>query len=150
VHFDSYADLLAEARLLADTPHHTLGNWSLAQILEHLARACAFAVDGTEMRPPWFVRWIARTFLKQRLLTKTLPAGFKVPNKHTDSLVADSTTDVAAALSHLEQQIRRCQEAEQLQPNPVLGQLTRQQWEQFNLRHAEMHLSFVVPDQPAE
>ena len=31
-------------------------------------------------------------------------------------------------------------------PSPLLGHLTPVQWEQFQLRHAEHHLSYAVPD----
>ena len=29
--------------------------------------------------------------------------------------------------------------------HPLLGRLSAAQWDKFHLRHAEMHLSFIVP-----
>jgi hypothetical protein len=30
-------------------------------------------------------------------------------------------------------------------PNPVFGAMTPEDWKRLHLRHAELHLSFVVP-----
>ncbi|MEX2545983.1 MAG: DUF1569 domain-containing protein, partial [Phycisphaeraceae bacterium] len=30
-------------------------------------------------------------------------------------------------------------------PSPLLGQLSRREWDQLHCRHAELHLGFVVP-----
>jgi hypothetical protein len=30
---------------------------------------------------------------------------------------------------------------------PVFGKLTPEEWHQFHLRHAELHMSFVLPKQ---
>ena len=146
LHYNSYDDLLEDIRQLAETPHHTVGNWSLAQIVEHLSKAAAIQVDGAPFKLPWPTGLLMRTFMKKRFLTKPLPSGFKIPQKHSDQFVPADDTDLSQAIEHLESEIARCQETIQCAPHPVLGNLTSAEWEQFNLRHAEMHMSFVVED----
>lgn len=144
VHYETYDDLLADASSLAESAHHTVGNWSLGQILEHLARAFDMAVEESTMRVPWLLRCIVRTFLKSRFLKKTVPAGFKIP-KGAD-VNPSPHTEAAAALEHLRQVVESIRAAPHLQEHPILGALSAEEWEQFNLRHAEMHMSFAVPD----
>jgi hypothetical protein len=35
-----------------------------------------------------------------------------------------------------------------VRPSPLLGKLTRAEWDQIHLIHASHHLSFIVPDDP--
>ncbi len=46
---------------------------------------------------------------------------------------------------NLRQAIHRLQTEEKRAPNPVLGKLTREEWDRLHCRHAELHLSFLVP-----
>ena len=78
-------------------------------------------------------------FFKKRFLTKPIPAGFKAPGR----FVPDPT-DVAPALDLLRKAIARQHEIAERAPHPALGDLSREDWDQFNLRHAEMHMSFIV------
>ncbi|REJ86679.1 MAG: DUF1569 domain-containing protein [Planctomycetota bacterium] len=47
---------------------------------------------------------------------------------------------------HLKAAIARCGEETRRADHPVFGRLTLDEWEQFGLRHAEMHMSFVHPE----
>ena len=94
LHYDSYDELLEDIRRLTDSKHHTIGNWSLAQIVDHLARAAAIQVDGASFRLPWPMSVLMRTFMKKRFLTKSLPSGFKTSHRRSSTW---SVKSIAAA-----------------------------------------------------
>ena len=48
-------------------------------------------------------------------------------------------------LQSLRQAIHRLQTETQRAPNPVLGPLSIEEWNQLHCRHCELHLSFLVP-----
>jgi hypothetical protein len=144
--FSSYDEMLADARALAARPTRQLGNWSLGQICAHLASAKHSCIDGAPFSPPWIVRLVG-PFLKNRVLTRGLSPGFQVP-KNTTSLLPPETT-AAVGIAALEKAVDRLQQNPERKPHAVFGQLTREEWDQFLLRHAEMHLSFIVPESPA-
>jgi len=48
-------------------------------------------------------------------------------------------------LTALHQAVARYKAADHLAPSAALGQLTRKEYDNFHERHAEMHLSFLVP-----
>jgi hypothetical protein len=79
--------------------------------------------------------------LKRRFLTKPLPAGFKT-SKH---LIADESLSVEAALDELRAAIDRQNTETERAMHPGFGKLTKEEHTEFHLRHAEMHMSFVVP-----
>lgn len=143
VHYNTYKDLMDDVFRVAPS-HKTLGNWSLAQICDHLARSFRLQVKAADIVLPWSVSTFARLFLKRRFLTKSLPAGFSIPSKHVETLVASPDLPLTQAIANLEQVIEQCKETRASQPHPLLGKLNREEWEAFNLRHAEMHMSFVL------
>ncbi|MFI5459471.1 MAG: DUF1569 domain-containing protein [Isosphaerales bacterium] len=145
VHFDSLDDILADVERLAKSPNiKALGNWSPGQVLSHLAIALNKSIDGYENRPPALVRVVARSLFKRRFLTKTMSAGFKLPAKAMDELTTPPVP-FEEGLQSFRQAIRRLKTETKRAPNPVLGELTPAEWIQFHCRHAELHLSFLVP-----
>ncbi len=142
VRYNSFDELLDDARRLVAADTVTLGNWSLGQILEHVAKALDMTVDGFNMTAPWYVRLVGRFVLK-RFLHKKMPAGFKLPASAKALLPPE--TDAAAALEHLERAVARIKSESRRAPHPVLGPLTLEESNLLQLRHAELHLSFVKP-----
>ncbi len=153
--FETMADLEEEVEQLADADVECLGNWSLGQIFTHLARVMLTAVDGTGPRPPVVSRLIAfcfRPVLKRWLLETGMPAG--IPHQEipivgrapeANALVADSGVSAEDGLAEFRAAIGRYKSADKLHPHPGFGEIGREGWDRFNLRHAELHLSFVVP-----
>lgn len=145
VHYDTIDDLLEDAQRLAASEVETVGNWSLGQILKHLGTAFHIGIDGAPLRPSWFVRTVARMFLKKRFLTKPLPAGFQLPATAAKKLVAPDTTTTEEGLDYLQKAIERWRSDPTRAPNSLFGELTKEQHDEFQLRHAELHMSFVRP-----
>ena len=145
--FETIDDALTDAGRLAAAEREgrlqRLGNWTLGQALGHLASWANFALDGypDSIRPPLPVRMILR-LMKNRVLTKGMMPGTRIGRLPggTVGLEVLSTEDGLARFRAAMDRLRR-------EPptivNPVFGPLTHEQWIQLNLRHAELHLSFL-------
>jgi hypothetical protein len=141
--FESCNDLLAEVERLGTVQVRLLGNWSLGQIFAHLARVMVCSIEGFPFKANPFVRFIAKVFFKKKFLTKPLPAGFQAPASAGALMPGETSTE--AGLAEMRSAIARCQQETERVKHPFLGELTLAEWEMFYLRHAEMHLSFVLP-----
>jgi hypothetical protein len=67
VRFSNFDEFLADADRLASGPVRQLGNWTLAQIFDHLARSMSVSVDGTNEQFPWPLR-IALRLVRKRII----------------------------------------------------------------------------------
>ena len=142
LHFDSLDEVLAEAeRLAAANEVATHGNWSLGQILMHLARAVDLSIDGADFKVPFFVRLIGP--LMKRRIMKKMPSGFKLSPAAAKKLAPADATTTENGLAALRRAIERLSETDERKPHVVFGATTREEWNQIHLRHAEMHMSFV-------
>jgi hypothetical protein len=146
VRYDSYNDLLRDAERLAAGKVRPLGNWSYGQVLEHLSRAMNAAIDGADYQVSWFIRLVAKLFFKNRALKGPMPAGFKLPSNAAKALVPEQSIDNEAALAMLRQAVHRMTHDTHRAPNVVFGELSLDEWDKLHLRHAEMHMSFLVPE----
>jgi Protein of unknown function (DUF1569) len=145
LHFNNLDDILADVERLANSPRiETLGNWSPGEIFTHLAIGLNKSIDGYTGKPPLIVRLVARGLFKRTFLTKPMKAGFKLPSKAMEELTR-SPVSVEEGIQNLRRAIERLKTEPKRAPNPVLGELTRQEWDQFHCRHCELHLSFLVP-----
>lgn len=140
VRYSSLNEFLLEAKQLAETPVRTLGNWSQGQIYMHLARAMDGSIDGVEMSVPAPMRWIMILLFKKRFLENGLPAGFPAP----DGPMKPEATSTAEGLAALQRAVDRQNLETARVPHPAFGKLDQEGWGRFHLRHAEMHMSFIV------
>jgi hypothetical protein len=144
VRYDSYHDLWNDAERLAEAEVRLLGNWSLGQILTHLSRSMEFAIDGMPYKAPWPIRAIVQLFMRRRMITQPMSAGFTLPARAAELLVpGPMSTD--EGLASLRTAIRRLHDETERAPHAVLGEMSLDEWDSFHLRHAELHMSFVVP-----
>ena len=143
LHFRTLDEILDDVRQLSSAPRRMLGRWTDAQIIQHLAIAVNMSFDGYGFRSPWPIR-LAAHMVKNRILTGRMPAGIRLPRRGAAMLPApEASWD--AAVEQLERAIGRFAAETPAQPHPVLGRLTRMEYELLHLRHAELHLSFIVP-----
>jgi hypothetical protein len=145
LHFDSLDDILADVDKLGRAREiRTLGNWPAGKVLKHLATSFNKSIDGYENPVPAVVRFFLRLFLKNSFLTKPLSPGFRLPANaqaemwSASASVSEATEAVRGAIGRLRAETHRV-------PHPAIGPLTVDEWNQFHCRHAEMHLSFLVP-----
>src|SRR5579862_3360279 len=146
VHYSNLNEFLADAERLAVIETRTLGNWTLPQIFDHLTRSLTVAVEGTTATFSAPARCILR-FFKHRIMTSPMTPGFHCPENVDQVLRPSAGIDIDAALDLLRAAMARFQSATLVAQHPAFGKLTKADWNQLTLRHAELHMSFVVPDE---
>jgi hypothetical protein len=142
VHYQSLDEFLEDARRCAADGSTTIGNWSISKIYHHLAVALHAAIDGYGFRVFWPKRVLAILFAKKKILTRGFSPGFKIPSKA--KRLEPTEMPVEDALGQLVTAVERYQANPKRAPHPVLGIFTSEEADQFQLRHAELHMSFIV------
>ena len=137
-------EFLDDVRRLVSSDVTTVGNWSFAQILEHLARAIDASIDGFSFRAHWLLRTLVAPLIKNRLLTRPMKPGFNLPRR-ADGYLPPAGIDLDTAREHLETAAARISTTRPAAAHPFLGKLSDREWLALHLRHAELHMSFVVP-----
>ena len=142
--FNSFDDLRIAVDQLAAGNVKMLGNWSLAQVFKHLAASLNATIDGSSIKASFFLRLMA-PLMKKKFIYRGIPAGFKIPKEAQAQFLPSNAVETADALDQLQAAIERVQSADTIAPHPLFGNLSKEELEQFQLRHAELHLSFAVP-----
>lgn len=143
--FESIDEALADAEQLAVAERagklRCLGNWSAGQTLGHLATWAEYAYDGTPMRVPFFVRWLFRP-MKNRFLNQPMRAGSRIPRVR-DGTLGTEICSFEEGMERFRKSFERLKREKPGKPNVIFGELTQEEWIKMNLRHAELHLSFL-------
>ena len=121
----------------------TIGTWTPGQIMAHVAAWIDYGYIGYPVKaPPFFIRWILRLKLKQ-ILAKGMPAGIRIPGVKDGTIGQDPMTSAEAA-TRLKRSFLRLANGEQCPfESPGFGAMSHEQRIKLNLRHAELHLSFI-------
>ena len=143
--YDSLDAFLADAEQLADGEVLMLGNWTYGQLLGHLARALNASIDGFPGSLNVVMRTMAKLFMRKMLLKGPLPSGFKLPSAAETAMVPTDSITTEEALDQLRTAVGRLKTETTRVPHLALGKLSVEQWNEAHLRHAEMHMSFVLP-----
>jgi hypothetical protein len=144
VHYDSFQDLVEDAESLAADECKTVGNWTFAQILFHVTAGLHAAVDGFGFVAPWPMRVMAKLLMKKKFLKTPVPAGYEIPTK-LKAKFAPQDLPLDEALADLRAAVERLETTDARAPHPFFGKVTRDESDKLQLRHAELHMSFVVP-----
>jgi Protein of unknown function (DUF1569) len=142
--FSTLDEILADVERLNQGKVRALGNWSPGQNLTHLAIIMNGCLDGIPYQAPFYIQ-TAGWFLKKRFLKNPMPAGFDLPKAAAAQLVPGDTS-WEDGLRQFRTALQRMKTESQRHPHPVLGELTREQWDQLHCRHSELHLSFLIPE----
>jgi len=121
------------------------GNWTPAQVIDHVSKNIAFSLDGFPpgIRAPLPVRLLLK-LKKPSLLLKPMKPGIMVKGRAGQALAPDADVIWGQAVTRLRNIIARLQKGERmLQAHPAFGALVHEEWIQLHCRHAEMHLSFI-------
>ena len=145
LHFDTVDQARADAEDLASGNVRTTGNISYGQILEHLARTLD-VVTGESQGPsvPLPMRWLAR-MMRPLILSRPMKPGFKLPKGSQSVFWPEQDVAVDQAMQHFREAVERYQAMDQFPTHPFFGNMSRQQNDQLQCRHCELHLSFVHP-----
>ena len=145
LHFETVDDALADAEAMAAAARQgrlkQLGNWPLGQILGHLATWVGYAYDGVPRTPPLLIRWLMRP-MKKRFLYKGMPAGVRIPNTPGGTFGVEPLS-LDEGLDRYRRACARLKAEAPQRRHPIFGAMTHQEWIAGQLRHAELHLSYV-------
>jgi Protein of unknown function (DUF1569) len=143
LHYESFEELLADADQLSSGPVKMLGNWSPGQVFKHLANAYNGSIDGFTMTFPLPLRVMAKIFRK-KLLSMPMPPGFNLPSDGAKSVIRGPTS-TEEGLAELHSAVARLQRDSHRAKHPMFGELSKEQWNKIHLTHANLHMSFLVP-----
>ena len=121
----------------------TTGNWSAGQILAHLSAWIEYGWEGYPIgSPPFFIKWIL-VRMARRYIRKGMQAGVMIPRVEGGTM-GQELMPTNEALSRLRKSLIRLQSAEKaMHDSPAFGPMSHEDRIQLNLRHAELHLSFL-------
>lgn len=119
-----------------------LGNWPLDRLLSHLTIAVNSSIDGITEQAPWVIRLIG-PWIKARVFRRGMSPGFRLP-KRIEAVAFPADASIDEALANWKAAVARTKTERMTARHPVFGSLTHEEWMQFHLRHAELHLSFAT------
>ena len=147
--FNSIDDISAEMdRIVAADRAGRLrraGNWTAGQVFGHLSAWIDYGYEGYPMQTPWLVKVIAKV-LKNQILYKPMRPGMRVGRVVGGTYGTEmmSTDDGAR---RYRASLERLKRGEVLKfPSPAFGPLTNDEVVALNLRHAELHIGFLLPE----
>lgn len=140
---DALADVDALAEARARGTLRALGRWTFGQNLHHLATWIDYAYGGSPVRVPSFVPWLLRP-LRHRIINNPLKPGVRIPRVPGGTYATEDAPE-AEAQAHLRRSFARLAREAPTLPHPLLGRLDHGEWVALQLRHAELHLSFLAP-----
>jgi hypothetical protein len=145
--FESIDQVLAEVDRLAEAERagrlKRVGNWTLGQALGHLAAWIEFGYTSYPLRPPFFIRWFLR-LQKRKFLYGPMRPGLKIPGVEGGTL-ATGPMPLDEALERFRKAMGRLKAEAPTVVSPALGRLNHEESIAINLRHAELHLGFLIP-----
>lgn len=141
--YASLQEVVDDATRLVAADAPTTGGWTKGQIFEHLARTMDSSLDGFDFTFPFPVRIIGKYYFKARFFKHGLSPGFKLKGASKQALDPDPLAD-QEGLEHLKKSVQRLETESQRHKSPVLGEMTREEWNKFHLIHSELHMSFIA------
>lgn len=145
--FETIDEVLAEIDRVVEAERNgqlrQLGNWTAGQILGHISAWIDYGYEGYPLRPPpWLVRMFLRLRLK-KMLNGSMPAGVRIPGVEQGTVGIDplETAEAAARVRRSFERLKRGDPAKY--DSPAFGPMSHEDRIRLNLRHAELHLSFL-------
>lgn len=141
--FGSLEDLLADIDALDARGHiDASGQWTPAQIVEHVTRFIDGSVNGFDVRAPLVLRVFGK-FAKRQVIHRPMKPGFRLPAKMGEAFAPPADVSWDEAVSYFREMIALARQNGMTKESPVFGQLSDAEWEQLHCRHAELHFSFL-------
>lgn len=142
--YPSLPAVLVDVNQLAAGKFTTTGEWTFPQILQHLARSMNLAFDCADFKVNWIIRTVARLFYKKRILEERMEPGFKLPRSASSLLPTENPT-LEAGLAEFRRAIGRFERETPEAESVIFGPMTPEEWTKLQIRHCELHLSYVWP-----
>ncbi len=146
--FETIDDVLADIDQLVAAAHagtlQQLGNWKPGQVFAHVAAWIEYGYDGYPMKTSWFIRMLLRMMLPG-LLKNGLKPGAKIPGVPGGTTGQDDQP-IDEAAQRLKKAFLRLKSDEHCPyDSPGFGAMSHADRIRLNLRHAELHMSFLKP-----
>ncbi len=145
LHFETLEEILADAEAVTAVPHRTTGNWSAAQIIHHVTVLLEVMTQGKDLPMPLPIKIVGRGLRLFGVHRKTMKPGIKPPAKTAAKFSAPPDTDLNDALAYMREEVRIAGEQGMKYPSPLFGKLSHSDAVAMHCRHAELHLSFILP-----
>ncbi len=148
LHFDSIDEVIADIERLVRAESagklQRSGNWTLGQTLGHLAAWAEYCYEGYPIKPPRVTGWILR-LRRHRFIHGAMPSGVRIPGVKGGTVATEElATD--EGIARFQRACERLRSERPMARHPFLGKMTHEEWVALNLRHAELHLSFLLPE----
>ena len=141
--FASMDEIMPDVERLLEG-HSTAGQWTLAQILHHLATSIRLTSLG---RAGLASESGSEAFRRRFYRSRRFPEGLTAPHPR---LIPPADADVHVQTKALQEAIALFTSAAgPFRGHPLLGTLSKEEWSQFHCIHCAHHLSFATPV-PAE
>lgn len=147
LNFTTMAEILGDIKMLDDAANEgktisAIGNWTPAQIIEHVLFIIDGSMDGLDFKAPFAIGIIAK-FARSYILNKPMKPGIKLP-AGLNLVIASPRSTWPDAVKHAHQAILRVEAGKQMtKRSPLLGKMKHEDWVKMHCRHAEMHFSFI-------
>lgn len=146
--FQSIDDVFADIDKVVAAAHagtvQSLGNWKPGQVFAHLAAWIEYGYVGYPVKTPWFIAFILKRLLKG-ILKNGMRPGVRIPGLSAGTTGQDDQP-VDEAAERLKRAFLRLKNGEQCpHDSPAFGSMSHEDRIKLNLRHAELHLSFLQP-----
>lgn len=125
------------------------GNWTVGQILAHLAAWIEYGYNGFPISaPPLPIRWMLRLMLSG-MLRSGMRGGVNIPGVKGGTTGADDVP-FQDGLQRYRAALARLKVEPAKYPSPAFGPMSEEDRIRLQLRHAELHLGFIAVDRPAK
>ncbi len=147
VKFQSFEDVLADLEVIRSQSHIDIGKLTKGQIFKHLAESVRGSLEGfpVSLMGLWIIRKIIGPLLKKRILHQKMMSGIKLPKKAVEYQPDREEFDEEESILEYQEMIKKYQKLGSVLNHPYIGKMGPEEWTLLHLRHAELHLSFVVP-----
>jgi hypothetical protein len=140
--YNSLDDIMPDVENLLNG-NSTVGNWSLAQICQHLAMVLRRVVDMPASTPADPSLWVGDEKKRKVLESGMMPEGVQGPPQVMPTETRGEA-DEADALRHAVAHYKASPTGPVI-PHRFFGPLSRAEWEKLMLIHCAHHLSFANP-----
>ena len=150
LNFDSINDVIDDVNRIAAADAggdiSVTGSWSVGEILTHLSAWIEYAYDGYPIdAPPWIIKQVLKFHLRS-ILKHGMKPGIDIPGVEGGTVGQEKVDCDVACRRYLVALNRLASSEGAKYPSPAFGRLDKNKLVKLNLRHAELHLSFIQID----
>ena len=144
---ESVDDVIEDVNKIAEADANgslsVTGQWSAGEILSHLSAWIEYAYNGYPIdAPPWLVQKVLKFHLRS-ILKNGMKPGVDIPGVEGGTVGQEKIDCDVACQRYLVALNRLASSEETKYPSPAFGKLDKDKFVKLNLRHAELHLSFI-------